>query len=86
MKFGNWTVCETDDDVSTEGFEVYAEHVEGCNNENGLNPDQASWSWEFDDYPHSDQGYETCWGCGTKVPEEAVALVQLHNWNRSRRE
>lgn len=83
VRFGSWTVCETDDDTHSgvKGTEVFAEHDEGCNETTTL--DKSSWSWEFDDATVA--GIDVCWKCGGAVPAAAVALVQLHNWDRKNR-
>ena len=85
LEFEAWSVCETDDEahIGTLGKEVYAEHFRDCEDE--ADPDSASWGWEFDDQLN-DEGREVCWKCGSVVPEEVVALVQLHNWGRKRRD
>ena len=85
VEFESWSVCETDDDKfsGVKGKEVFAEHFRDCNDD--TNPKTSSWGWEFDD-PLNDDGREVCWKCATPVPEEVVALVQLHNWGRTRRE
>jgi len=84
VEFAAWSVCETDDGEWSDkrGPEVYAEHFRDCQED--TDPDASSWSWEFDDKP--DNGRNICWKCGGEVPEEVVALIQLHNWGRKRRE
>ncbi len=84
VEFESWSVCETDDDrfSGVKGTEVYAEHYRDC--EEATDPNASSWGWEFDD-PLDDNGREQCWKCKGKVPEEVVALVQLHNWGRNKR-
>ena len=83
VEFESWSVCETDDDNSVPDKEVFAEHYRDCEKVD-CSPDQSSWSWEFDDPPNN-YGLDVCWRCGGKVPKEVVALVQLHNWGRNRR-
>ena len=83
VEFEAWSVCETDDDEHSGvlGTEVYAEHYRDCSED--TDPGIASWGWEFDDEPEA--GIDVCWKCKCAVPEGVVALVQLHNWGRKRR-
>ena len=85
LEFEAWSVCESDDDThhGPKSNEVFAEHFRDCEAPEA-DVNTASWSWEFDD-PPNDDGKEICWRCGGGVPEEVVALVQLHNWGRKRR-
>jgi len=84
VEFESWSVCESDDDKDSGviGTEVYAEHTAGCRED--TDPDEPSWGWEFDD--PTENGKDVCWKCKCAVPEEVVSLVQLHNWDRKRRE
>ena len=84
LSFGNWSVCESDDKLGYQDkgrCEVYAEH-ESCR-EVSLSG-VASWSWEFDDGVRRN-GYEACWECEERVPDDVIAVVVLHNWGRKRR-
>ena len=87
VEFASWAVCETNEDERNKTMkpEVYAEHFRDCKVDEGNDPDQPSWSWEFDDEPNFKTGCEECWKCGGVVPEKVVALVALYNWDRKRR-
>ena len=84
IEFAAWSVCETDDDYrSPNELDVYAEHFRDCRFDpgEGYNPTIPYYSWEFDDGVGDDE-VEACWKCGTPVPTDVIALVQLHNWGR----
>ena len=79
LEFEAWSICESDDKLNGRP-EVYAEHNICREKNKGV----ASWSWEFDDGVRN-KGYEACWECEERVPENVIALVVLHNWGRKRR-
>ena len=81
LEFEAWSVCESDDKFPEALIEVYAHH-KSCRDKNNL---EASWSWEFDDGVGRN-GYEACWACEERVPDDVIALVVLHNWGRKRRQ
>lgn len=88
VEFEAWSVCETDEYEDNAGnviTQVYGEHYRDCrkNPAKDVNPQNPTWSWEYDDEP--DHGVFVCWECGGTVPEEVVAIVQLHNWGKKHR-
>ena len=86
----NWSVCRFNYDE--EEPDIYAEHHNGCDVD--VTEDKTYWCWEFDDVsicgrkdtPECEIITERCWCCESKVPEEIVGLVMLHNYNRPRRD
>ena len=83
MRFKNWSVCESDERLGDGRYEVYAEHDACYNTED--NHLGASWSWEFRDGVRKN-GYEACWECEARVPNNVITLVVLHNWGRNAKE
>ena len=89
LTIGDWSICKTDEGANSQAvgghirnrLEVYAEHSTNCSENIGSNI-SASWSYEFDDKIDDHEGYEVCWQCNTRVPDEVVALVQLYNMER----
>ena len=78
LQFEDWSVCESDE-RSDGNVEVYAEH-DTCSADKDKDT-SASWSWEYRDQVGL-LGYEVCWECEERVPENVIALVRLHNWGR----
>ena len=83
IRFKDWSVCQSDDRLGGGRYEVYAEHVT-CSQADATDP-EAAWSWEFRDGVRRN-GYEACWECEAKVPNDVIALVVLHNWGRRDKE